>query len=262
MLTRLIVHSWYTLGSYMLHPGRVTLIDPAPALDPTDPIDILEIVRDYVVEGRMATKMFPRRSLPVSRHFSQDFELELRGPDGAFKYDLLIEQDRRRADGCRSELETLWHDDACVAMYQRGRRSPAGPDDDDWGVDGDGQPGLVDARLSAVAQLDADADPRVAAFKRQLARIRVVHTLPGFDPETREARALADLEAARPLLRDPELTLAVVLPNELSDAALEPFLADAHAAQKHERGAQLLLSSPRPYLLERFRDLAQKPGQP
>jgi hypothetical protein len=171
-------------------------------------------------------------------------------PRARFKYELLIEQDRRRADGCRSGLETLWHDDALRGdVPARPPRAPAGPDDDDWGVDGDGQPGLVDARAVGPShQLDADADPRVAAFKRQLARIRVVHTLPGFDPETREARALADLEAARPLLRDPELTLAVVLPNELSDAALEPFLADAHAAQKHRarRPAAAELAAPVP----------------
>lgn len=264
MLTSLIVHSWYTLASYVLSPGRVTIIEPAPNLDPTDPIDILQIVRDFVLDGRLARKMFPRRSLPPSRHLGQDFSLTLHGPEGEFKYELLIEHHPRRDDACRGELETLLHNDQCVAAYNRGRAIP-GPDGD-WGDEPpeDGQPAHVDPWLSIIGQLDASLDPRIDAFRRQLARIHVVHSQPDIgdsdDEHALERRARDDLAAAVPLLRDPELTLAVVLPDCLLDAELEPFLAEAHAAQLAGRGAQLLLSSPRRALLRRFGDLAQRPG--
>jgi hypothetical protein len=46
MLTRLHVSNWYTLANYVLTPTRVTLIEPADRLDATDPIDVLQIVRD------------------------------------------------------------------------------------------------------------------------------------------------------------------------------------------------------------------------
>lgn len=255
MLTRLIVHHWYTLASYTLAPGRVTLVDAATDFDPTDPIDLLEILRDFVLQGRSARKMFPRRSLPAGRFFDQDFTLELHGPEGRFKYELLIEQDRRRDDGCRSGLETLWHDDSCVAMYHRGHATPADPHD------ADGQPAHVDPALSVLHQLDADADPRIAAFKRLLARIHVVHTLP--DPPDSDddlQAACVALDDARKLLHDPALTVAVVVPDRVPAPALEPFLHEAHAAQTTGRGAQLLLSSPRPILLRRFVDLAREPA--
>lgn len=258
MLTRLIVHSWYTLASYTLHPGRVTLIDAADGLDPTDPIDVLEVLRDFVLQGRPAVKMFPRRSLPRSPYFSQDFTLDLGGPDGRFKYELLIEHHPRRDDACRSENEVLWHDDTSVTAYYRGRSSA---EDDDWNEDPtELPPPRVDPDISVLAQLDDTLDPRLAAFKRQLARIHVVHTLAGSDPETHEQRARDELAAVIPRLQDPELTLAVVLPDVLPDAELEPFLAAAHAAHQAGPAAQLLLSAARPGLLERFKDLAQEPG--
>lgn len=249
MLTRLTAESWFTLRHFDARPGRVAVMLPDPGQDPTDPLDLLETLRDFVIGGGyMARKMFPRRSLPPTGYFSQSFEFELGGAAGTFWYHLDIAQDRRRDYRAIVDMETLWHEGRCVSTYVRGALYEDMVDDE---VEPDERlPRSVDRMLSAIAQLDAVPDPRLAEFRQLLARIELMRVDPM--PEPQEADAHALLQRVREAVRRPETVLAVIVPDDLLAAdLLAPWLSDIVAASL-AGGAQLLLASAQPALLAPF----------
>jgi hypothetical protein len=252
MLTRLAVDNWFTLRRFELRPARLAVVLPTPGLDPTDPLDVLEVVQRFVLEGRHATRMFPRRSLANLKFYEQSFTLELAGPGGRFRYELLIEQDRRRDTGARALTESLWHDETCLVSYHCGEPIPddSACNPDPWETRLPRTP----ASESAIGRLAEAHDPRFAAFQRQLARIHLSHRVPDETLEETAERELAtrSMHLAREALRDPEATVAVVLPDELGADELAAWLAHTTDAALAGRGGQLLLTSKRRALLEPF----------
>lgn len=255
MLTRLEVRDWFTLGHFEATPGRLAVMLPGPGKDPTDPLDIVDILRQLVVEGCFVTKMFPRRSMPEGRsHFYQSFELELRGEGGAFRYELIVQQHRHRDNGARVDTEELWHDDVWLATYLRGALVV----DEFGGSDTDSNlPEHADSNFSAFTSLDETHDPRFAAFKQQLARVHLLRVeppwrLPGAPEPTAEqlaveaaeqvAAARALLQRASELLRDRDATVCLVLPDaQLELEELRAWLTPTVDAVLAGRFGQLML---------------------
>lgn len=226
MLTGLRVTNWFTLEDFELRPGRFGVLDPAPGLDPTDPFDLLQILRDFLLDGRDAERMFPQRSVTPSDRptHHQNFELELTGAAGVLDYSLHIEQHLRRGHGCRVADEMLSHDQAPVLAYNHGELLVDIEDSDPPGY-----PLIASRDRSAIGDLLDHPDPPLGALRDLLRTLHAVHVEPEpplvergptLDPGT----DLSDLEAWLRGLQASSPTAVEAIARDLADRPDDPDL--------------------------------------
>jgi energy-coupling factor transporter ATP-binding protein EcfA2 len=151
---------------------------------------VLIALQDLLVHGRPVAEAFPTVNLTAWEHdrSTQTIEMDLTGPQGAYRYQLLVEHDRAR-DAARIRREELVCDGVPLFRCDNGHIDLFGPQ----GV-ASSFPVTLDGSFLAVLE-PQPGDERLAWFKRFLDEVVIlrpdVHLIRG-ETAREEARLLRD----------------------------------------------------------------------
>ncbi len=188
MITRIYVDNYRCFSNFEYAPGALQLLMGANGTGKTAVFDVLETLRDFIVEGTTTSVAFPPDSTTAwDRRPGQLFELSLEGNGGEYVYRLVIEQDAG-ARRNRISSEDLSFDRKALYQFQAGEAHL---------FRDDGTAGPVfpfDWSRSAIPTIPARPEnTRLSWFRERLSRILVLSPDPSrMNPESREERPTPD----------------------------------------------------------------------
>jgi hypothetical protein len=120
MISRIYIDNYKCFTNFEYRPDTLQLLLGANGAGKSAIFDILDALREVVVDGATALSAFPSSTVTAwDRRSEQRFELALKGRGGEYVYRLIIEQDRTARKN-RIGYEDLCFDGKAVYRFQGG----------------------------------------------------------------------------------------------------------------------------------------------
>ena len=173
MLKRIYIDNYKSLVNAELKVNTINLFLGANGSGKSAVFEVLRAIQDFVCVGSKATDVLDAKSLTRWQNSSlQTFELDIKGPEGLYKYELVIEhlEGEQRA---RVQREHLFFDDKPLLRLEKGE---VHLHRDDHSA---GPTFPIERTLSAVGAIPLRHDnTRLTWFRERLARFIVVQIIP------------------------------------------------------------------------------------
>ena len=177
MLKRIYIDNFKCLVNFELTVESMNLLLGANGTGKTTLFLALHKLQQFIVEGKTVTELFKSANLTKWQNLSvQNFELEIAGNGGVYKYSLAIEHQREKTRS-RIQQERLWFDDKLLFEFniqESARMAQLYCDDDTVGTKY-----LFDRSRSGIAALQESSEiKKLTWFKKRIAQFLIVRINP------------------------------------------------------------------------------------
>jgi predicted ATPase len=173
VISRIYIDNYKCFTNFEYRPGALQLLLGPNGTGKTAVFEVLEALRDFILDGAASMSAFPRRTLTAwDRRPEQAFELDLKGKGGEYSYRLVIEHGRP-ARRNRIIYEHLTFDKRVLYQFKDGEAHL-------FRGDGTAEPvDEFDASRSAISTIPDPSDNALLSwFRWRLSRVFVFYPDP------------------------------------------------------------------------------------